>query len=191
MPDQLATVRQPLGAIPHRRNTRRVHLHDRKDDRLAGLDRTGIARAREQAQQGGLLQLAARALGEAQCLGELDAQVVRPGLSPGDAEPERRIDLLPRLAGLLDSDVRLSCGGQRDQLALAIDRHPGSDLDLRARLLDAHLQPARHAATVQRGVMHARHGQMELLPILEMVATRVRAFGGRRIEVLAALDRLG
>jgi hypothetical protein len=32
---------------------------------------------------------------------------------------------------------------------------------------------------------------MELLPVLEVVATGVRAFGGRRIEILAALDRLG
>jgi hypothetical protein len=40
-------------------------------------------------------------------------------------------------------------------------------------------------------MVHARHRQMELFPVFEMVAARVLAFGGRRIEILAALDPLG
>ena len=183
-------MRQPLDPVPHGRDAASVHLDDREDDCLARLDRTGIPCGRQQAQPGGLLKLAARPLGEAQRLGELDAEVMRAALLPRGAEPERRVDLLTRLAGPVHPDVSLTFGSERDQLTLAIDRHAGLNLDLRARVLHAHRQAARHAATVQRGVVHARHGQMELFPVLEMVATRVRAFGGRRIEILAALDLL-
>jgi hypothetical protein len=190
LPDQLTPVGEPLEPVPHGRDACSLHLHDREDDCFARLDRTGITRGRQQAQPGGLLELAARPLGEPQRLGELDAEVVRAALLPRGAEPERRVDLLTRLAGPVHPDVSLAFGSKRDQLTLAVDRHAGLNLDLRPRVLNAHLQPARHAATVQRGVVHARHGQMELFPVLEMVATRVRAFGGRRIEILAALDLL-
>ena len=116
---------------------------------------------------------------------------MRAALPARGTEPEWRIDLLIRLAGLVQADIGLSIGRERDQLAPAVDRHPWPDLDLRAPVLHAHHQTGRHAATVQGHVVHARHRQVKFFPVFEVVATRMRTLGARRTEVLAASDQFG